>query len=200
MLLFSNPNPFSVFQGMFFSPNSKGRENLFWPVMGDVGWIVMTGKNTDPIQLANICLNVKYQGPFELIFYCYYAFPTPYPEDINKIFGKEYIEKNLEPEANYEFRKTVQETSVEAVVTFNRGIFNLISDDQTELCEERLIAGEIIQSQIHDIDCAIPVFLTFPTGWRFHKQYRQLRKVSLDAIKTAIFSRLNLSEARDTEG
>ena len=32
MLLFSNPHPYSVHQGMFLSPNTKGRENLFWPV------------------------------------------------------------------------------------------------------------------------------------------------------------------------
>ena len=39
MLLFSNPHPHSVHQGMFLSPNTKGRENLFWPVMGDAGWL-----------------------------------------------------------------------------------------------------------------------------------------------------------------
>lgn len=33
MLLFSNPHPHSVHQGMFLSPNTRGRENLFWPVM-----------------------------------------------------------------------------------------------------------------------------------------------------------------------
>ena len=39
MLLFSNPHPHSIHQGMFLSPNTRGRENLFWPVMKDSGWL-----------------------------------------------------------------------------------------------------------------------------------------------------------------
>ena len=39
MLLFSNPHPLSVYQGMFLSPNTNGREALFWPTMDDAGWL-----------------------------------------------------------------------------------------------------------------------------------------------------------------
>ena len=90
MLLFSNPHPHSVHQGMFLSPNTKGRENLFWPVMKDAGWLSITEEYCNPKQLAAICVDAKYQGPFELIFYCYYAFPTNFPEDIKK-----YLEGNI---------------------------------------------------------------------------------------------------------
>ena len=141
MLLFSNPHPLSIHQGMFLSPNSKGQENLFWPTMEDAGWLPIPKENRNPKQLADICLKAKYRGPFELIFYCYYAFPTDYPEDIRKIFGKEYFSQFIEPEAIDEFRKTIQETSVKAVVTFNKGIFNLVSKDQIERYIERLIEG-----------------------------------------------------------
>jgi len=188
MLLFSNPHPNSVHQGMFLSPNTVGRENLFWPVMEDAGWLPIPKENRNPKQLADICLNLKYSGPFELIFYCYYAFPTDFPEDISTIFGKEYFRKVIEPEAMDEFRKTIQETSVEAVVTFNKGIFNLVSKDPIDRCLDRLIGGELIQSQIKSIDRSVPIFLTFPTGWRYRKDYRRLRKVSLDIIRTAIGS------------
>jgi hypothetical protein len=135
---------------------------------------------------VDICVNVKYQGPFELIFYCYYAFPTDYPEDIIEIFGKKYFSQFIEPEEMDEFRKTIHKTSVDAVVTFNKGIFNLVSKDPIDRCLDRLIEGEPIQSQIKSIERCVPVFLTFPTGWRYHKQYRQLRKASLDTIRTAI--------------
>jgi hypothetical protein len=37
MLLFSNPHPHSVRQGMYLSPNTKGRENDFWSVMEAAG-------------------------------------------------------------------------------------------------------------------------------------------------------------------
>jgi len=188
MLLFSNPHPHSIHQGMFLSPNTKGRENLFWSAMGDAGWLSIAEGNRNPEQLADICIKAKYRGPFELIFYCYYAFPTDFPEDIRKIFGRKHFNQFIEPEAIDEFRKTIQETSVEAVVTFNKGIFNLVSKDQIERYVKCLMEGELIQSQIKGIDRYVPIFLTFPTGWRYHKQYRQFRKASLDTIRTAICS------------
>lgn len=198
MLLFSNPHPHSVHQGMFLSPNTQGRENLFWPVMKDAGWLSIPEENCNPKQLADICVETKYQGPFELIFYCYYAFPTNYPDDIKKIFGREYFSQFIEPESKDEFRETIQDTSVDAVVTFNKGIFNLVSKDPIERYIERLVDGELIQSQITDIDRTIPIFLTFPTGWRFRKGYRKFRKASLEIIKTAICSESNMPGRKNT--
>jgi len=202
MLLFSNPHPHSVHQGMFLSPNTKGRENLFWPVMGEgdegAGWLSIAEENRNPKQLADICLKANYQGPFELIFYCYYAFPTDFPEDIRRIFGRMYFSQFIEPEAIDEFRKTIRETSVEAVVTFNKGIFNLVSQDPIERYVERLMEGELIESQIKGIDRYVPIFLTFPTGWRYRRQYRQFHKASLDTIRTAICSGSNVPESKNT--
>jgi hypothetical protein len=197
MLLFSNPHPCSIHQGMFLSPNTIGRENLFWPVMEDAGWLPIPKENRHPKQLADICLQAKYEGPFEFIFYCYYAFPTNDPKDLRKIFGKEYFKQVIELQARDEFRRTIQEASVEAVVTFNGEIFNLVSNAPIELCLERLKEGDLIQSQIQGIDRYIPVFLTFPTGWRYHKQYRQFRKASLDTIRTAICSGSNVPESKN---
>jgi len=119
MLLFSNHHPYSVHQGMFLSPNTRGQENLFWPVMEAAGWLPIAKEYRTPEKVGDICLEAKYRGPFELIFYCYYAFPTDYPEDIKKIFGTEFFNQVIEPEAANEFKQTVQETGVEAVVTFN---------------------------------------------------------------------------------
>jgi len=87
--------------------------------MEAAGWLSIAEENRHPKQLADICLKASYQGPFELIFHCYYAFPTDYPEDIKKIFGTEFFNQVIEPEAANEFKQTVQETGVEAVVTFN---------------------------------------------------------------------------------
>jgi hypothetical protein len=198
MLLFSNPHPYSVYQGMFLSPNTKGRENLFWSVMRDAGWLSIAEENRNPQQLASICLKADYQGPFELIFYCYYAFPTDFPEDIERIFGKMYFNQLIEPEAIDEFRKTIQETSVKAVVAFNKGIFNLVSKDRIERYVERLVKGELIQSQIKGIDRGIPIFLTFPTGWRYRMQYMQFRKASLDRIRRTICTESNMTESQNT--
>jgi len=199
MLLFSNPHPYSVLQGMFLSPNTRGRENLFWSAMRDSGWVSITEINLNPKQLAEICFKAEYRGPFDLIFYCYYAFPTNYPEDISRIFGKEYFRQVIEPEAMDEFRKTIQEASVEAVVTFNKGVFNLVSKDRIECYVERLMEGDLIQSRINGIDRYVPIFLTFPTGWRYHRQYRQFRKASLDTIKKAICSGSAVPDIKSTK-
>lgn len=198
MLLFSNPHPYSIHQGMFLSPNTKGRESLFWPVMDEAGWLSVEGKPRSPKQLADICIKAEYRGPFELIFYCYYAFPTDYPEDIRRIFGREYFSQLIAPEAADEFRETIQETSVEAVVTFNKGIFNLVSKYRIERYIGRLMEGELVQSQIKGISRSVPIFLTFPTGWRYHTQYRRFRKASLDTIRAAICSGLNVPESKNT--
>jgi hypothetical protein len=186
MLLFSNPHPYSVQQGMFLSPSSKGRENLFWPIMYDAGWLPIPQEDRTPEKLVEICLKARYEGPFEFIFYCYYAFPTNYPEDIQRIFGKEYFEQVIEPEASVEFKNTIQQTGVNAVVTFNKGVFNLVSKDTVDNYIDRLIQGDLIHSEIDGIDISVPIFFTFPTGWRYNKEYRRLRKASLDAIRTAI--------------
>ena len=186
MLLFSNPHPHSVQQGMFLSPYTTGQENLFWPVMYDAGWLPIPEADRTPENLREICLNVEYAGPFEFIFYCYYAFPTNYPEDIQKIFGKEYFDREIEPEAMAEFRKTVHDNKVKAVVTFNKGVFNLVSNDRVDRYIDRLQAGELIRSRIAGVEPAIPIFLTYPTGWRYRKGYIQLRTSSLDAIKADI--------------
>ena len=147
---------------------------------------MLSEANPDPKQLADICLNGRYKGPFDLLFYCYYAFPTAYPEDIPKIFGKKYFKENIEPESGDEFYTTIREKPVAAVVTFNKEIFNLVAKEPVDRCEGRLIQGEVIQSQIKGMDQSIPVFLTFPTGWRFHKQFRLFRKNNLEAIMMAI--------------
>ncbi len=188
MLLFSNPHPYSVHQGMFLSPNSNGQENLFWPVMEGAGWLPIPAGDRNPKLLADICLNMIYQGPFDFIFYCYYAFPTDFPEHIKRIFGRKYFSQFIEPEAADEFRKVVQEVGVDAVVTFNKGIFKLVSKDQVKQYIKRLIEGELIQGQIKDTNGDVPVFLTFPTGWRYRRQFREFRKASLEAIRTAIIS------------
>lgn len=190
MLLFSNPHPHSVRQGMFLSPNTKKRPSLFWSEMDAAGWLPIAQENRDPRQLADLCLRADYQGPFELIFYCYYAFPTSDPKDIRKIFGKEYFDRFIVPEARAAFWKTVQETSVAAVVAFNGEIFNLVSKDPVERYTKRLEQGELIRNQLKDSEKCILVFLTFPTGWHYHVQYEQLRVASLDRIRVALYREL----------
>ena len=186
MLLFSNPHPHSVHQGMLLSPNTRGRENPFWETMRKSGWINFREEKLSPLQIADHCFNVEYEGPFDFIFYPYYVFPTNYPNEIRKIFGKECFNRVIQPEAREQFEKVIQETKVEAVLAFNKCVFNLVSEKPVDKYIDRLIIGEVIESRIKNAEEKVPIFLTFPTGWRYHTEIKKLRKKSLDSIKFAI--------------
>lgn len=186
MLLFSNPHPHSVHQGMLLSPNTRGRENPFWETMRNAGWLKFKEANLNPSQIAELCFSCEYEGPFDFVFYPYYAFPTNFPNELQKIFGKEFFNRVIEPEANTEFKKTILETEVQAVVAFNKDIFNLVSERSIDKPIQILTNGELIESRVRDIEEELRIFLTFPTGWRYHKEIRRLKNDSLDSIKTAI--------------
>jgi hypothetical protein len=183
---------------MFLAP--EVHENLFWPTLRAAGWFTTDPETIGDLpQLAETCLQAAYQGPFELLFYCYYAFPTRYPAEIRQIFGQAYFERVIEPEAAAEFRQVLKESGAHAVLTFNKGIFNLVAQDPVETYIERLVAGEVIHSQIKGFDPTEPIFLTYPTGWRYRKGYMEYRKESLEAIKTVICERAKVQERMNTE-
>ena len=177
---------------MFLSANIKNRESLFWPSMRNAGWFSIPEAKRNPEDLRDMFLRVKYPGPFELYFYCYYVFPTLYPDHIARIFGKRFFSQIIEPQANAEFRKTVQEITFEAIVVFNKGIFNLVSDEKIVRYIAHLNKGDLVQGRIRGFDKDIPIFLTHPTGWRYDKEYKTLRKTSLEKIKAAILKRTYL--------
>lgn len=143
----------------------------------------------NPEDLRDIFFRGKYIGPFELYFYCYHVFPTIYPDHIARIFGKRFFSQIIEPQANAEFRKTVQEITFEAIIVFNKGIFNLVSDEKIVRYIAQLNKGKLVQSRIRGLDKDIPIFLTHPTGWRYDKEYKTLRKTSLKKIKAAILKK-----------
>ena len=198
MLLFSNPHPHSIAQGMFLSRNTHGQESLFWPVMKTSGWLSLPKKTESPIQLADRCIRADYDGPFDLVFYCYYAFPTDYPEDIRGIFGREYFRKFIEPGARAEFFETLRNIDIEAIVTFNKGIFNHVSQHQVDRYINRLKAGELVHSQVISGDQRTAIFLTYPTGWRYHRDYLNLRVSNLDKIKETIIEQVESDACENT--
>jgi hypothetical protein len=186
LLLFSNPHPHSIQQGMFLSPSVNGRESFFWTGMLDAGWFRLSETNPAPPRLAKIFLKLEYESPFELLFYCYYSFPTRYPDDITKLFGKDYIKEVIEPEAREGFVKIMQKEAPAAVVTFNKGVFNLVSMEPVGKYIARLKAGEVIQSLVRDVGREVPIYLTYPTGWRYDPEHREYRRKSLEKMKNLV--------------
>jgi hypothetical protein len=127
-------------------------------------------------------INVKYGGPFELLLCCYYAFPTPMPDQIKKIF-REFFERHIQEEARTEFAERVKETGIEGIITFNKSIFNLITGQKLGRYISKLKQEKMVEGSVQDNTKSIPVFLTYPTGWRYHPDFKNLRVRSLKAIK-----------------
>ncbi len=186
MLLFSNPHPLSVKKGMFLSPNAINKENLFWPIMNDSGWFSIPKEKRNPEYLCKTFLGGKYQSPFEFIFYCYYLFPTDYPEDIPKIFGKSFFKKVIIPESEACFANTIKKSKVDAIVTFNKTIFNEVAEDGVKTFIKRLHSGKIVYSNLKKVEGETRIYLTYPTGWFYHKEYFNLRKRNLKKIKLSL--------------
>lgn len=190
MLLFSNPHPNSIRQGMFLSPNSRNQESLFWPVMKESSWIVFS-EETTPEKRAALCLKADYPGPFDLIFHCFYSFPTDYPDDIKPIFGDKFFTEHIEPNAHNELNKIVTVTNVVAIVVFNKMVFNKISTNQVKQSMATLQNNGTIMGFLNFGQKQIPVFLTYPTGWRYHKDFMALKETSMKRIEAAINQRDN---------
>ncbi len=188
LLLFSNPHPHSIQQGMFLSPSVKGRESFFWTGMKEASWFSLPEESPAPRRLAEIFLNLEYKSPFELLFYCYYSFPTRYPEHIQKLFGKDFFKEVIEPEASQAFSRIIQNEQPAAVVTFNKSIFNKVSTQPVGKYIARLKHGEVIQNVLHGTEKKVPVFLTYPTGWRYDSDYKDLRRKSLERVKDSVLS------------
>ena len=186
LLLFSNPHPHSIQQGMFLSPSVNGVQSLFWQGMEDAGWFRLPETNPDARRLAEIFLKLTYESPFELLFYCYYSFPTRYPDHIVKLFRKDFFKEVIEPEAREGFIKMMQQEAPAAVVTFNKVVFNLVSTITVGKYIQKLKAGEVIQSQVRDVWRQVPIFLTYPTGWRYDKGIRDYRRKSLEGVKDLV--------------
>ncbi len=186
LLLFSNPHPHSLQWGMFLSPSITGRQNLFWKGMLDAGWFKLPEINPSAERMAEIFLNLDYESPFEVLFYCYYSFSTRYPEDLVKLFGKEYFNKVIEPEAREGFERIIQEETPEVVVTFNKGVYNLVSAEPIGKYIDRLKAGEVIRRKIKDVDNDGPIFLTYPTGWRYDLNHQEYRRKNLEKVKDLV--------------
>ncbi len=190
MLLFSNPHPRSVHLGMFLSGSSKEGKSLFWQTMRDSGSLRFTKDSSTPQQRAELCFNVDYEGPFDYVFYPYYVFPTRYPEHLPQVFGKDFFDNIIEIEAKDEFEKQVRDLQIGAIISFNREIFNRVANEKIGAYINRMVQGELFHNIVKVGGKDIPIYQTFPTGWRFHPEMMRIRADNLNAISKAIIQSL----------
>lgn len=80
ILLFGNPAPHSIKQGMFFSYEGDGREHRIWRILRTVGILDFPETNTISQDMNKIrkrqLWGLDYQSPFKLAFLPYISLPS----------------------------------------------------------------------------------------------------------------------------
>jgi len=177
LILLSNPHPHSVKQGMFLSPNRIGRTNPFWDTMSDTGYFNYDHK----IDAADMIQN-RYQSPFRFFMAVLFPFPTEDPTHLIDFFGKREYEKMIETSRNA-IEKMIVEHNIMNVVCFGKTQYDIIKRSRyaTRDYISILKGGGIVQDKIWFSE-NISVYLTYPTGWRFAKNHKILKRDGLRRI------------------
>lgn len=180
LILLSNPHPHSVKQGMILSPNRIGRENPFWTTMRNSGFF----KHKNPID-APMMIQNKYQSPFRFFMAVLLPFPTEDPKDLIDIFGNAEYTKMIN-QGKEEIKNLIEDNGIRHVICFGKTQYDVLSrvsspKNYTSILKE----GKTIQSSSCFSD-DVKVFLTFPTGWRFMKNAKEIKAENLRQIFNAV--------------
>ena len=182
LILLSNPHPHSVKQGMILSPNRIGKENAFWETMRNSGFF----KHENPID-APMMIQNRYQSPFRFFMAILLTFPTEYPDDLIDIFGRTGYVKMMN-QGKEEIKNLIERNNIDHVICFGKTQYDALSQTPSSRnYTSTLKEGKIIQNSSWFSD-DVKVFLTFPTGWRFVKNAKEIKSESLRQIFAAIDS------------
>jgi hypothetical protein len=177
LILLSNPHPHSVRQGMFLSPNRIGRENPFWETLRGTGYFNFKGPITPQGMIQN-----KYISPFRFFMAVLFPFPTEDPTHLIDFFGvTEYNKMIVDGRGN--IKKLLTDQNIYSIICFGKTQHDIISNPQNRADSyiSTLKEGNIIQEKIWFSD-KVSVYLTYPTGWRFVKNYKTFKNNSLKQI------------------
>lgn len=190
LFLFSNPHPDSVEQGMFLSPSANNKIHNFWTFMQKSGWFKIPNNDLTPNNLANVFTDNTYDSEFNIFFKCFYEFPTKMPKDLETIFEDYFI--TLKEDSLHDMKGYVIREGIDYILVFNGKVFEILTGVDTNgftkiLNNSELIKQQFIGNNPHQ-NSPIPIFLTYPAGWRYHKNITELRHTSLTQIKQSIIS------------
>ena len=181
LLLFSNPHPQSVKDGMLHTPNFPGGQRLFWGPLSDAGFCTLPSQAT-PESYRRHFLNVLYSTNFQLYFDCLYSFPTNKdPKQLKDIFGV-YFNTNIIPQSNKRIQETLSKVKVNSIICFNKDVFEKLTKKTAKGYCNELNNGKLIKGQINNIS----VYLTYPTGYRYSSDPYNPKVQSLINIRNDI--------------
>ena len=180
LILLSNPHPHSVKQGMILSPNRNGKENAFWKTMRNTGFFKHEKAIDAPMMIRN-----QYQSPFRFFMAVLLPFPTEYPDDLIDIFGNAGYIKMMN-QGKEEIKNLIEHNNIHHVICFGKTQYDALSRRPSpKNYTSTLKEGNIIQNSSWFSD-DVKVFLTFPTGWRFMKNAKEIKAENLRQVFTAI--------------
>jgi len=180
LILLSNPHPHSVKQGMILSPNRVGRENPFWETMRNSGFF----RHESPID-APMMIRNKYHSPFRFFMAVLLPFPTEYPDDLIDIFGNAGYIKMMN-QGKEEIKNLIERNNIYHVICFGKTQYDALSRMPSPKNYTSTLKGsKIIQSNSWFSD-DVKVFLTFPTGWRFMKNAKEIKAENLRQVFAVI--------------
>jgi len=176
LILLSNPHPHSVKQGMILSPNRVGKENPFWETMRFSGYFRQNGSTGAVAMIQN-----HYESPFRFFMAVLLPFPSEDPGDLIKLFGHFEYSKMLN-EGRESIRKLILDHGIQHIVCFSKLPYDAVSNRKSPKSYTTVLRnGDMIVS-----DCwfsnDVNVYLTFPTGWRFIKNAREIKAESLRRV------------------
>ncbi len=183
LVLLSNPHPLSVQKGMFLSPNSMGIENPFWKTLRLSG-----GVDGSVSADANIMINNLYTSRFRFFMAVLLPFPTEDPDHLSEIFGSSIYERMLSEGAE-EIQSLILENDLKFVICFQKLQYEaVVNSEPMTGYKNDLISGKLIHDH-SSFSKEVIAYLTYPTGWRFHKDHVNLKKDSLRRIFVDILKR-----------
>ena len=189
LILLSNPHPHSVKQGMFLSPNRIGRTNPFWNTLRDTGLFNYDGKINATAMIKN-----EYQSPFRFFMAVLLPFPTEDPKHLINFFGKQEYKKMIEASKD-SIKKLILDNNIMNVICFGKTQYDIIkhsyhaSDNYISVLKK----GECIHDKIWFSE-NISVYLTYPTGWRFAKNFNKFKSENLKFVFNGIIKKIKESK------
>jgi hypothetical protein len=182
LILLSNPHPHSVKQGMFLSPNRIGRENPFWETLRNTGYFSHHLQITPRMMIKGL-----YQSPFRFFMAVLFPFPTEDPSHLKIFFGINEYRKMLLA-CKEATRTLIAAHAIHHVICFGQLQYAVITHSGSPRnYVSSLKEGKFIRDAAW-FSKDVAVFLTYPTGWRFIKNHKTVKRDSLRMIFDTVLS------------
>ncbi|MBI4972512.1 MAG: hypothetical protein HZC16_01700 [Candidatus Omnitrophica bacterium] len=185
VLLFSNPHPVSLLKGIFLSGVRR-----FWKSMQQSGMLNFDSLiNTPTVETMEQLLKLKYGSEFVFYFYCFFDFPSRYPQQLPEFFGEEFFNKCYLKKSYIELSRFLDLCRAKHIICFGQQAFVYISkrsEDGNAIGKEiKLYTKEIAKAGyiLSNLNSKfeghkdIKLYLTYPTGQGEYNRANSLCKI-----------------------